>query len=74
MRNVAIELEKITGFSVTPSGIMHSHKVDASKLEGQVGMSMESFFLSREAEVAKIFHFSDVYWSQSCLQIGCPKN
>lgn len=61
MRNVAIELEKITGFSVTPSGIMHSHKVDASKLQGQPGMSLESFFLSKEAEVAKKLSFVPMF-------------
>ena len=61
MRNVAIELEKITGFSVTPSGIMHSHKVDASKLQGQPGMSLEAFFLSKEAEVSKKLSFVPMF-------------
>ena len=61
MKNVAIELEKITGFSVMPCGIMHSHKVDTSKLQGQPGMSLESFFLSKEAEVAKKLSFVPMF-------------
>ena len=65
MRNVAFEL-KITGFSVTPCGIMHSHKVDASKLDGKPGMSMESFFLSNEASSKKSFISTNVSWTQSC--------
>ena len=46
MRNVAVKLIELTGFRVTPSGIMHSHKVDATKLNGKPGLSMESFFHS----------------------------
>ena len=65
MRNVAFELKKITGFAVTPCGIMHSHKVDASKLDGKPGMSMESFFLSNEAEVVKNLSFLPMFLGPS---------
>lgn len=65
MRNVAFELKKITGFAVTPCGIMHSHKVDASKLDGKPGMSMESFFLSNEAEVEKNLSFLPMFLGPS---------
>ena len=44
---------------------MHSHKVDASKLDGKPGMSMESFFLSNEAEVVKNLSFLPMFLGPS---------
>ena len=65
MRNVALELEKMTGFSVTSCGIMHSHKVDTSQLGGQPGVSMESFFVSNEAEFVKKLSFVPMFLGPS---------
>ena len=65
MRNVAVELGKSTGLSVTPSGLMHSHKVDSSKLNGQPGISLESFFLSKDSELYKNLAFIPMFLGPS---------
>lgn len=53
MREVATRLEESIGVPIESFGIMHSHKIDISKLGGVRGMSMESFFISKEAEKCK---------------------
>lgn len=61
MRNVAVKLIELTGFRVTPSGIMHSHKVDATKLNGKPGLSMESFFHSKNSGSFKNLAFIPMF-------------
>ena len=65
MRNVALELVNSTGVPVTPSGIMHSHKIDPSKLNGQPGISMESFFLSKDSGTFKNLAFIPMFLGPS---------
>lgn len=47
IRDIAEDLNKSTGVSIIPSGIMHSHKVDASKLNGIPSLSMDFLFTER---------------------------
>lgn len=46
MRKVAKKVESATGKAVGSYGLMHSHKIDADKVEGEPAGSMESFFAS----------------------------
>jgi hypothetical protein len=50
IRDIADDLNKSTGVSIIPSGIMHSHKVDASKLNGMPSVSMDSLFNERNGD------------------------
>ena len=49
LRTVAHSLAKITDCEVRPMGLMHSHKVEPSALDGLPGESMEAFLQSDEA-------------------------
>ena len=49
LRKIANSLAKSSGFEVRPMGLMHSHKVDSSALDGIAGESMEAFLDSEEA-------------------------
>lgn len=49
LRKIANSLAKSSGFEVRPMGLMHSHKVDPSALDGVAGESMEAFLDSDEA-------------------------
>ena len=49
LRTIAHSLAKITDCEVRPMGLMHSHKVEPSALDGIPGESMEAFLQSDEA-------------------------
>ncbi len=49
LRTIAHSLAKITDCEVRPMGLMHSHKLEPSALDGIPGESMEAFLQSDEA-------------------------
>ena len=49
LRKLKIPPAKRSGFEVRPMGLMHSHKVDPSTLDGIAGESIEGFWDSEEA-------------------------
>ena len=65
IRDVARQLSKVSGKTVDPAGIMHSHKVDPLKLNGIPGLSMEAFFQSEEANKAECMHFIPMFLGPS---------
>ena len=65
IRDVARQLSKVSGKTVDPAGIMHSHKVDPLKLNGIPGLSMEAFFQSEEANEAESMHFIPMFLGPS---------
>lgn len=50
MRRIGLSLAQSSGVSVVPCGLMHSHKIDPSELEGEPAQSMQRFLESGEAE------------------------
>ena len=65
IRDIARQLSKVSGKTVNPAGIMHSHKVDPLKLNGIPGLSMEAFFQSEEANEAECMHFIPMFLGPS---------
>ena len=64
MRNVALELEKLLAFRLYPVELCILIKW-ISKLGGQPGVSMESFFVSNEAEFVKKLSFVPMFLGPS---------
>jgi sirohydrochlorin ferrochelatase len=50
MRKIAQELAQSCGHQVSPFGLMHSHKIDPSELNGEPAVSMQEFLSSPQAE------------------------
>ncbi len=50
LRQIAHDLSMLSGHLVRPFGLMHSHKVDPMKLNGQKARSMQEFLESEEAD------------------------
>ena len=72
LRTIAHSLAKITDCEVRPMGLMHSHKVEPSALDGLPGESMEAFLQSDEAgsmdQIRVLPFFSGRVWRSP---IGC---
>ncbi len=50
MRKIATSLSEVSGYTVRPFGLMHSHKIDPVDLENVPADSMQNFFHSQESE------------------------
>lgn len=50
LRLIADQLQKETNFNIRPMGLMHSHKIPPSSLDGIAGESIDAFLRSEEAE------------------------
>ena len=50
MAKIAHSLSQSSGHKISPFGLMHSHKIDPSEMDGKLAHSMQEFLLSPEAE------------------------
>ena len=66
LRKVAASLSEKVGFFIRPVGLMHSHKVDSSKLLHKPAESMDALLTSDEPENwQKVVMVPLFFWSES---------
>jgi hypothetical protein len=75
MRKIAARLSEVSGYTVRPFGLMHSHKVDPTRLNNRPAHSMQEFLLSQEAnEVEEIRALSFFLGPSLAITDWLPEN